>query len=243
MVKPLYFISLVLLLQGNALAANYAQVPASQRPSVSEIIARADDATLEPVIYPRFTNYTTKAGISDTVRDNCYKEVDAISEKPILSTGLPDYTELSGLTTTLEVQEPYRKTAKILITWTVRIEASLPDWHLDALRKNLGDDFCAGWCGTKDGVYLPGKVKTALYVINEKKGMEVAMEIPGARELIVDPTLVGTYLLRASDFSNSEFPQGPFTIAIKWKNETAKKILCLKGHRSLTINYLPITKQ
>ncbi|MFA5101012.1 MAG: hypothetical protein WC547_09045 [Candidatus Omnitrophota bacterium] len=58
-----------------------------------------------------------------------------------------------------------------------------------------------------------------------------------------DPTLTGIYVLTRDDFPGRKLPAKIDLIEVRWKNETAFKIVSPKGMRNMIINIVPVTKQ
>jgi len=150
-----------------------------------------------------------------------------------------------------KIPSAYRNTAKLLVTWTVRIEGYSKSY-------SINPELCTKWYGTVTEKFPEGIAKTALYVNGIKMGNEVTMEIPAVESRIVkelpppppvtvtgggDPTLVGSYVLTAADFPEGKFPETIELIEIRWKNETSMDLVSPKGMRNMIINMLPITNK
>lgn len=250
----------------NSFAADTGQTPAAQNPSVTQIVGNASDAKLGPGLYPRFADFlTTNDKKCEKYLSKDYSE-GGFSLAPICTkskygnghVGGECHTEFVPIDELVfknfKIDPAYRKTAKLLITWTVRIEGY-------AKRHSITPQLCLNWYGTASEQFPRGQVKTALYVNGRKTGAEVALEIPETTEILIseqpprprdlnggpagagDPVLVGTYVLTASDFLNGNFPESIDLIEIRWKNDTAMKIVSPKGMRNMIINMLPMTKE
>jgi hypothetical protein len=255
MKRVIFLVLIVLLFQVCAYAAgNSGQVPANQAPTVTEIIGDKTDAVLGPAFYPRFYDIATVNG--DTACEPYL--INTLSLAPIctpssLGNGnrmgeCKDFTTVDGLKTDLEVPLAYRKSAKILIAWTVRIDGYKKKYPVHS-------DLCKNWYGDLKEEFPKGTVKTALYINNNKFGIDITMEVPTAGYSTVhempppppssggfDPTLTGTYVLKASDFGG-EFPAVLKDVEIRWKNETTMRLESAKGNRRMMINFMPISKQ
>jgi hypothetical protein len=267
--KRVLILSLITcLFQASAFAADKAQAPATMSPFVQEIIGANTDATLGPALYPMFTNFlnSTNAECQEYLEKNY--SAGGFSLAPICQTSKSgngyvggacnDFLPIDTLAiSNLRIDSSYRKSAKILVTWTVRLEGA-------SVLYSVNPEFCTTWYGTVTEAFPKGKVKTALYVNGIKMGNEVALELPATSTQIVteapagggddwgggpngnvdtDPTLVGSYVLKASDFPNGQFPASIDLIEVRWKNETPMNIRSPKGMRSILINFLPVTKQ
>ncbi len=160
-----------------------------------------------------------------------------------------DYVKLPGLETACVIPEEYRKTAGILVTWTVRVEGSQPG----AYQPN--DNFCAhGWAGTLYQSFPSGEVKTKLFVNTgcgtpyektEPYGQEACMTIPDGGKSSAsnpgDPTHTGSYLITPADF-NGLLPS-TLNIEIRWKNETCQQIKSPANMRSMIVQIFPDAEQ
>jgi len=261
------------LFQICAYAADTAQSPAAMGPVVQQATGEKLDARLGPSIYPQFTDFknSTDAACEAYLKEDFSK--GGFSLAPICQTskfgngfvGGPcnDFLPVDELVIrNFAIGDSYRKTAKILVTWTVRLEGT-------SIMYSVNPEFGLNWYGTVTEYFPKGMVKTALYINGKKMGTEVALEIPSTGTQTVtevppssggdegggatgnpsgmfggmDPTLVGTYVLKASDFPGGVFPASIDLIEIRWKNETAMDIVSPAGMRNLIINMLPVTKQ
>jgi hypothetical protein len=255
MKRAMLLVLIVLLLQACAYSADKAVVPATQKPNVMQVVGNTD-ANLGPAVYPQFTTFV------DSTNAACQQYLEqTFSLAPICTKSQygngyvggkcgQDFTPIDGLKiTNLAIPAAYQKTAKIMIAWTVRIEGYSKSY-------SINPEFCTNWYGTLTEKFPKGKVKTALYVEGKKFGEEITMEVPEALARIVketpppppvpifnsDPTLIGTYVLKASDFGG-QFPAVIKLIEIKWKNESSMDIVSPKNMRTVLINFLPVSKQ
>ncbi|HQJ16245.1 MAG TPA: hypothetical protein PLJ26_07145, partial [Candidatus Omnitrophota bacterium] len=145
------------------------------------------------------------------------------------------------------INKNFNRTARLLITWTVRIEGFSKDY-------SINPEFCGNWYGSLTTKFPSGEVKTALYIDGQQAGPEVIMQVPAGQDIVArekrppsgsgfDPTLVGTYVLTADNFPGKKFPEKIGLIEIRWKNETSMDIVSPKGMRNMIINMMPVTKQ
>ncbi|HOU36122.1 MAG TPA: hypothetical protein PK562_02505 [Candidatus Omnitrophota bacterium] len=147
-----------------------------------------------------------------------------------------------------EINPKYRDTAKILVTWTMRIEGECPNWH-------IGHFICEPYNGSITFVCPAGNVKTRLraeYEWTDEKGKhtgeskighDVIMEMPRTiqKSLQGDPTLTGTYVITREDFPNKKIPD-KLTLRVYWENDTALYITSPAGMRNMIVNVIPFTK-
>jgi len=248
---------LVLLVAGYIYAVDSGSIPASQQPVVKEVIGKGD-IWLEAALYPEFRPMNV-----DPRTDNGCKTADSrvfqtLKLQPITrvspSTGRAvsadtsklgkQATDLKMTLTAKDIPEGYRKTAKILVTWTVRIEGECYPW-------GIGHVICEPWIGTIEFYCPEGDVKTylkATYKVNgETKGAiigtPVVMTMPPTKTVSQqrDPTLTGTYVITAEDFSNKEIPDN-LELTIFWENFTSLRIKSPDSMRNMIVNVIPFTK-
>jgi hypothetical protein len=257
MKRVLLLVLCVLLLQVHANASTKAAAPTTQRPAVMQIIGSNADAKLGPALYPSFTNFTESSNAPCQQYLEQKLSLAPICTRSQLGSGFvggtctQDFSPIEGLKiTNLAVPEAYRTSAKILIAWTVRIEGYSKGY-------SITPEFCSNWSGTLTERFPKGKVKTALYVDGKMYGHEIIMEPPEASMRFAedapppppssgfnsDPTLIGTYVLKASDMPGGKFPAMLKLIEIRWKNETSMDIVSPKNMRTILLNFLPVTKQ
>lgn len=168
-------------------------------------------------------------------------------KSPPLS-GPPSYERIPGLYIRYEVPEVQRKTANLLITWTVRIEGrkacvgGSEVCYGDAYR--IWQDLCGMFHGTSNQRFPGGNVKTSLFVNGVQRGSETVMTIPDGGTTSsyqpADPTQTGSYLLTAEGFGG-ELPE-VVEVEIKWINETSMLVESLDKMRNLIITVVPIEK-
>jgi hypothetical protein len=151
--------------------------------------------------------------------------------------GNPNYTVVPGLELNVSVPESLRKNAKIIVKWTVRVEGYQPNDGYAIFPR-----LCSPWHGTSYQRFGEGKVKTALFTGNVKRGDDAVMTIPSAGETAVtqsaDPTHSGSYVLEPSAFEGGEFP-ATLNVKIQWKNETSMLLKSPDGMRSLIVTIVP----
>ncbi|HQO37393.1 MAG TPA: hypothetical protein PK107_01080 [Candidatus Omnitrophota bacterium] len=146
----------------------------------------------------------------------------------------------------------YSETAKILVTWTMRIEGECPKWH-------IGHFICEPYNGSvsflckKENVETWVRVKYDLLDENGKfiKTVEkdlkprVMIEMPETQTKTTqsDPTLTGTYVITAQDFpdNGNRIPAG-LTLRVYWEHKGAMYIYSPDGMRNMIVNVIPYTK-
>jgi len=174
--------------------------------------------------------------------------------KPPLNAN-PGYQDIPGLSINYSPEEAYRKTANILITWTVRVEAykhcgvnnnrcasSSSGKYCDGDAYKIWPDLCNVWHGTSNQRFPAGEVKTALFINGVRKGTESIMTIPDGGVTSSyqpkDPTHTGSFLLTADSFPEGVLPQS-IDITVKWYNDTSMQIKSPAKMRNLIVTVVP----
>lgn len=178
-----------------------------------------------------------------------------------------DYYDLEGLSGKIEVASGYKKTSKMLFSWTVRVEGYIPkdcDHSKGKIVSGISvwPVLCHPWHGISHQNYAGGQVKTQLYILGAKTadgktehkddegyvavGEPVEMTVPLIKSKVKvgsgsDPTLTGSYVLTPGDFSSGEIPD-EIEYKLKWANHTALRIKSPKGQRNLVITRMPLTQ-
>ncbi|HNQ50293.1 MAG TPA: hypothetical protein PLA31_07460 [Clostridia bacterium] len=256
--QAIVVVVIAFLLLPCAYAADTAQSPATLSPTVTQVVGDKTDAKLGAALYPKFTDFID----STDAACQAYLEKDfadgGLSLAPICTkskygsrnTGgkcLDQFVPVESLfIKNFAVPAGYRKSARLFITWTVRLEGY-------SKKYSVNPELCRNWYGTVSAQFPAGPVKTALYVNGKQIGADVSLEIPQAESVNIrevrppsggfDPTLVGTYVLTADDFPDKLLPASIGLIEIRWKNETAMDIVSPKGMRNMIINMVPVTKE
>lgn len=252
----------LLLATGLALSANTlwaadtetgmsVSMPATPVPAVTEIVGD-DKATLSPTRFPEFY---------DASSDNptCDQKIRALNGQwlwtPSPYTGKkhsnapasdPGFTPIGGLTKqNFKIPAQYKTTAKLLITWTIRVLGEKPSpWP-------IWPSLCSPWHGTSYQRFRGGDVETQLYVKASNKstweatGAKALMTVPDGGTASIsqprDPTLTGSYVLEPGTFGGT-FPDA-IDIQIRWHNLTSLNIYSPAKMRNLIITMVPITTQ
>ncbi|MDD4940834.1 MAG: hypothetical protein PHS64_00050 [Candidatus Omnitrophica bacterium] len=252
--------AVIFLAAGYANAVESGNIPAAQQPIVKEVTGKGE-IMLEAAIYPEFmpidVDPRTESGCQ-TADSSVFK---ALRLQPITtaspSTGNPvkadtaklgrQETDLKIRLTGKEIPEGYRKSAKILVTWTVRIEGKCPAW-------GIGHVICEPWIGSIKFSCPEGDVKTYLKATYKDKesgaakggiiGSPVVMTMPPTEKVSLqnDPTLTGTYVITAEDFPNGQIPED-LELTILWENFTALQVYSPGGMRTMIVNVIPVTKK
>ena len=253
---------IVMFMAGAASAADSGSIPASQQPVVKQTRASTTDIELEAARYPLFENLKPQAGTDPMCLHNKEGSVFYALQKKAITTKSPSTGKAVEVNTSLLGRQPtdlkmtiaakdgwegYRKTAKILVTWTIRVEGTCPAW-------GIGHVICEPWLGELTFVCPKGDVKTFLNakytkadgrVFNGVIGQPVSMEIPAGKTgpiLQLDPTLTGTYLITADDFPDKQIP-ADLELQILWENDTSMRIKSPAGMRNMIVNIIPYSKQ
>jgi len=173
------------------------------------------------------------------------------------ASGNPGYKDVPGLSMRYEPKESYRKSANLLVTWTVRVEAykhcgtndgcnpiSTAE-YCDGDAYKIWPDLCDVWHGTSSQDFPGGEVKTALFINGVQKGSETVMTIPGGGSSSSyqpnDPTHTGSFLITPDSFPDKMLP-ATIHIVIKWYNDTSMKIKSPEKMRNLIITVVPREK-
>ncbi|HRZ14029.1 MAG TPA: hypothetical protein P5110_00820 [Candidatus Omnitrophota bacterium] len=256
-----------LLLCAVAALAEEAEMPAALPPTVTEIKG-AQTAELSPARYPVFKSFPSgDAPTCQAYLSTLFDEEEAttsgeaqsgLSLAPIQLTskfgspGVPAGDEarwepVQGLKlATFTVPSEYRKTAKILITWTVRVNG-IPT----AL--NIRPNLCSNWAGTSVQGFPEGQLITKLYINKIPTSKEVEITVPASSDLVIsqprppaptgcDPTLTGSYLISPDQFSDKQLPAKLTNIEIWWKNDTSMKLVSEGDWRNMIITFMPLGK-
>jgi hypothetical protein len=163
----------------------------------------------------------------------------------------PPYSAIPGLSFSYNVPEAYRKTANLLITWTVRMEgysnkAGNSDPHRTASGAYIvWPNLCSGWHGTSNQKFDGGDATTALYINGKQIGAKSVITIPDSGFVttvtnIMDPTNTGSCLVQAADYGG-EFPE-TLSVEIRWYNDTCLFLKSPDKMRSVVVTVLPIER-
>lgn len=212
-----------------------ASMPANMAPDVREING-SGTITLAPVL-----THTYKGSCAHLFPSN-----QPIAGSPTAPTLIPD------LVTTVKIPENYRKTAKILVNWSIRVEGACKDL---SQRIEASGPY-AGCSGTTEISCPKGDVKSYLYVNGEIKEPPYVIEVPGGQggkidfyppppppppPLPHDPTLTGSYMIKPSDFGGT-LP-AELKLQVSWRNFTSMDITSPDGLRNLIVHVMPVVKE
>jgi len=156
-------------------------------------------------------------------------------------------TKISDLITTIKIPEAYRTSAKVLVTWTLRVEGTCRD--LSEKRESTECEGITTLSCPKGNVnsvlYVNDKLMEPPYVIEVPGGSGGSIELypppPPPISFLHDPTLTGTYLIKPADFGGA-LP-AELKIQVAWQNFTALDITCPDGMRNLITHLMPIVKE
>ncbi|MBP6919751.1 MAG: hypothetical protein KBC23_02020 [Candidatus Omnitrophica bacterium] len=182
-----------------------------------------------------------------------------VTEEPWPTGRIIDLSKLGVQPTDLEIKlgagalnPKYSDTAKILVTWTMRIEGKCPAWH-------IGHFICEPYNGSISFLCEKENVETwlrAKYDLLDENGNfiktveknfkpRVIMEMPETTTKTTqrDPTLTGTYVITAQDFPDNgkRIPAG-MTLRVYWEHKGAMYIYSPDGMRNMIVNVIPYTK-
>ncbi|MBI3298158.1 MAG: hypothetical protein HYZ75_08345 [Elusimicrobia bacterium] len=227
------FLAAALLYTGTPAAAQQSAANASPTP-VSLNVQGVGLATYGVTTYPKFGASTSdneacanglRQNVSGTFLDG-EPEPRAILAKKVGFSSL-------GL-------KAYNKTAKVIISWTARIEAQKgPVVNPWTNRPRL----CHPWHGTIESIFPGGDVELRLYVDGVPVGRNAVMTFPamgtGSSVNISDPTITSSVTLSAADFKAKRIPDS-FQVELRWVNRTiGSSISSEADFRSMTILIVP----
>jgi hypothetical protein len=143
----------------------------------------------------------------------------------------------------------YRQSAKVIVTWTVRIEGSQVYAGMGSppgAGYKVWPKLCSWWHGTSNQNFSAGQVKTALFVevgsSYVKKSEDIYMTIPSAGAATVvqpnDPTHTGSCILTKEDFGGT-LP-AVLRAQVRWYNDTTMQLNSPAYMRNLIINVVPV---
>ncbi|MCF7908016.1 MAG: hypothetical protein K9L86_03985 [Candidatus Omnitrophica bacterium] len=153
-----------------------------------------------------------------------------------------EYVPISDLGATVNFDgdwAEYRDVARILVTWTIRLEG-----YKNIIQPNRKHDpwFSGGCGGTTYQSFPEGDVYTKLFVNGSPIGNPAIMTIPyggkGSASGVVDPTHTGSVALTPDMFGGS-FP-ATLNLAIKAYNDTCMSVQSPNGMRNLVVTVTPI---
>jgi len=260
-------------------AAEEVKMPPSKGPQIQQVTGEGD-VCLDATRYPKFFSYQSD---NPTCGEYLKKEYNAgavsgnqsnegFSLAPLWlkskysgsptktppAGGNPGYKNIPGLSMVYQPEEAIRKTANLLITWTVRIEAykhcgvdndrcaiASTAEYCDGDAYKIWPDICDYWHGTSNQEFPGGEIKTALFINGTQQGLETVMTVPGGGVSSSyqpnDPTHTGSFLLTPESFPNGMLP-ATLDIAIKWYNDTSMQIRSRQQMRNLIITVIPREK-
>ena len=222
----------MVLVAGSVYAAEKAGMPVNPTPVIKEVKG-ANDIFLAAAVYPQIkvTPVPSEAGLG------CQAKVDEIAGDPV-SASVGKFEKVDGLKTVVKIDPAYRASAKVLVSWTVRVEGECPTYR-------IWPTFCPVFHGDVQSKCPSGVVETRLYVNGKVKSPPFSLEMPESTGEIVnqpnDPTITGTYLLKAEDFDDNKLPE-KIELQVWWKNYSSMKMTSPANMRTLTVNIMPTTR-
>ena len=251
--KRLAVLSTVLLLSaGVTLAAESGSIPTSEIPEVKEVTGKGNQV-LETTFFPIIT-----AEEGDPVDSDCAAFLQSLANKPISKTDVKRIrrtrdgdaikTDLIGLEpiplqdliTTVNILPAHKKTAKILVFWTVRVVGQCVPWRIK-------DDLCLKFTYEPQFTCIANDVKTYVSVNGViKTDNACTLQIPemtsASNEVkLYDPTITGTYVITKDDFEGGVFPD-TVTIQIFWQNKGSLRVTSPSGLRNMIVNVIPYSR-
>ena len=198
-------------------------------------------AVLSASRYPTITNIYSVNGVNNTC-------VSDLSNK---STSTPGFMLLgnnsSGIAGSIAIPRGYRNIAKVLFTWTVRVEGL-------GTPITIWPTHCSPWHGTMDQQF-GGQVQTQLYIKIPGKGYQavgdiVQLSMPLSNQAIAqynDPTISGSYLLTGDDFVTQTTVRSALPVTVdfelRWFNDSSYDIRSPANQYQLTATLLPIEEE
>ena len=238
-----------------AYAAESGRVTASLAPKIVEMPTPTSAATVDAAVYPVFVpqNATDNPACEQALA-SALSNKSVCTASPSTNAVDPRYCQ-SGTTqgflsfspsprvlNNVSIGAEYRQSARLLVTWTVRVEGYAYEIH-------YWPYLCAPWHGSVGMTFPEGQVGTQLYINGKEFGKEVKISIPKTDKVVTydqpyDPTLVGSYLITPEEYNekfggDSGFPDAISKIEVKWRNYTSMRIVSPAGMRSLTVSVLP----
>ena len=209
-------------------------VAVSPPPKVIQAVSKAD-FNYEPTRWPMFTGDSSdNHGCAENLRINYSGKLKngTAPQRSILN---------ASVNFNKDIGEAYKKTAKIIVTWTVRVEAYTQAINLWTNNPRL----CHPWHGTSYQSFPGGDVTTALYANGVKQGSDIAMTFPalgsGSNYNASDPTITGSVTLTPASFGG-DFPKD-IQLDIRLANDTVGSSVKVPAYMStMTAFVLPITQ-
>jgi hypothetical protein len=206
----------------------------------------ADNLSNAPACFATIqTDKATSAALKSCVAGNKYTPYGAGGNTATWSAYNCDFVDVPELViTNYAIPAEYRKTANLLVTWTIRLEGT-------ATPLALWPTLCSPWHGVTVQDFPAGDVVTQLSVSTSNKGVfpiignQFSLTIPYGGSVVSaqpwDPTLTGSYLITPADFGG-EMPESFTRIAIQWRNNCAMPIKSPAGRRNILITLMPVSK-
>lgn len=135
-----------------------------------------------------------------------------------------------------KIDAQYRKTAKILVSWTVRIESApyvVEYWPY----------LCKPYHGRYKYEFDAGSARTQLYIDGKPVGEKFSMEVPGgvqAGKFRSDPVITGHFFISPEQYPNGELPATIGKLEIRWQNETSMLLTSPKNMRNIVLQVMPV---
>lgn len=222
-----------------ALGANETKTPITVAPKVLSVVGNSK-VTFEPTRWPDFYKSSSDNPVcAEKLRDEISLTQKSGYNGNQYATILAKVINFSN-----EGLDQYRKSAKLLISWTVRVEG------VSKIVNPWTAGLCHPWHGTSYQKFPGGNVMSRLYINGSPDKpsdrepfaniaiMTLPAGTPGVNSNPSDPTHTGSAVVNPKDFGG-EFPN-KLNIEIKWYNDTCMKAITPKDMRNLVITVTPI---
>jgi hypothetical protein len=259
-------VTVLFLATSAAFAAGRGSVPTSEIPEVMQVTG-VGNQTLETSYYPMFEvvagdydeecvallkqleNKTidTKIYAAGKYRQAKHHRYDSDGDGEPANLELQndviafDPIQLKDLEQTVKFLPAHKKTAKILVFWTVRVVGQ-------CLPVLISDDICDYFNAETRFTCKANDVYTYVMVNGKLKDKNPCiLQIPemtgGSDEsAMYDPTITGTYVITADDFPPDNIFPDKVTIKIYWQNKGALRVTSPDGMRNMIVNVIPYSR-
>ncbi|HOW42936.1 MAG TPA: hypothetical protein P5110_06180 [Candidatus Omnitrophota bacterium] len=262
------FLSLWLLVSGTALAKDTAQMTANLTPQVKEITGKSR-IELDEARYPHFKSF--EAGTQPECEEYLAAKHEGKVENGTATDGLSlapihlkskfsgkaaqeseaDFVPVEEFKYKLAIPKEYRKTAKVIVTWTMEVFGNSP------AAMEIENKLCEGaWYGTSIQAFPEGYSVISRCIVNSDmknpKGEAKISMPPGEERTHVstpppppsppcEPVMTGSALIMPDDY-NGELPAS-LIIEIYWKNDSPLTVFSPANSRQMTITLMPLDRE
>lgn len=228
----------IVCLAGAVIAGEQMIMPTVETPNVYQFLGQAQTA-LGATRYPEFFKYSSDNPSCGEYLKRHYPNGKSLA--PLPGKQLNSYTIIPGLAGSIDIPDEYRRTAKVLVTWSVRCEGFKGGAY------TIWPALCSPWHGTSWQRFVGGDVKTRLYVNGNPKGDPHVLTVPtggsGTNTVVThqahDPTLTGSQLITAEDFEGNMLPT-TLNLQVRWYNDTCMRIVSPANMRNMIVTLIPV---